>query len=217
MEILIIIEEEKLARSSFLYSKLDQTKTLVQFSPEFSLADETLGAIYEKEGLIGIRQLFEQKFSWHLDGYVRIKLDDLLYAVEKIMPEGLQFEGTVLPVSELKQRLSYQIDEEGNFSVFQQQRALLKSIVKTIGKKQNIFKLPHYLTILSKVSETNLNNGQFLALLKNFASLQDVRSTKVIIPLANTYEVQVKENQRVVKMIDCKSNIDFLQKLTKDS
>lgn len=217
MEILVIIEEEIRARSSFLYSKIDSKKTLVQFSPEFVTEHSSLGTIYETQGVSGIRTFFEEEFQWHLDGYIRFKLEDLTWAVEKIIPEGIQFHGGTLSPTELQEKMSYRVDENGEFSVFHRQRALLKSIVKTVGKKQNIFKVPQYLNLLSKVSETNLNNSQFFALLKNYSSLQEAPSTKLVIPLPDTYEVQTQNGKEKVIMTDSVLNKELLKNLAKDS
>lgn len=217
MEILVIIEEEIRARSSFLYSKIDSKKTLVQFSPEFVTNHLSLGMIYETQGISGIRTFVEEEFQWHLDGYVRFKLKDLSWVAEKIIPEGIKFDEAIVSPIEMQEKMSYQVDEDGGFSVFHRQRALLKSMVKTVGKKQNIFKVPQYLNILSKVSETNLNNSQLFSLLKNYSSLQEADSTKLVIPLPDTYEVQTKNGAKKIVMTDSVLNKELLKNLAKDS
>ncbi|KAF1298648.1 hypothetical protein BAU15_11015 [Enterococcus sp. JM4C] len=217
VEILVIIEEAQLERSSIIYSKLDTKKTLVQFSPEFSLAEGTLGELYQKEGISGIRRLFYENFHWQPDGYVRVKLNELITVVGNIMPEGVEMAEETLLLSDLPMKMSYHLSENDDFAVFHFQRAVLKALAKTIGKKQNLFKVPHYLSLLSKICETNLNNSQFFSLLKGYASLQDVQSTKLIIPVPETYEIQKDESGLSVKMTDSERNIQILENLIKDS
>ncbi|EOS7713875.1 hypothetical protein FRO38_RS10295, partial [Enterococcus hirae] len=137
MNFLVVLKDQVINRSTFLYVQLNKGKTLLHFSPEFHLEGQTLGEIYQSEGLTALLLFFNRELDLPVKDYLELSLTSWDQAVTELFPNGLIIKENgqliQLTVSELQRQMRYKIDEKDSFSIFQRQQKILKSFLSEIG------------------------------------------------------------------------------------
>ncbi|WP_165006301.1 MULTISPECIES: hypothetical protein [unclassified Enterococcus] len=218
MNFLVVLKDTLIERSTFLYVQLNAHKTLLHFSPEFHLEGLTLGEIYQAEGMQAIMRFFEKELELPVEDYIELSLGAWDQAVAEMFPEGLTIETEMgekqLSVKQLQTQMRYQVDEENSFSIFQRQQKILKSFLKVISKKRNLLKTTQLLKKYPTLLHTSIQFPQLLSMIHRFMRLQQLPSKKLTLPLADTFRVVNREEEKKVIVIDFTRNRNVLHQLS---
>ena len=218
MNFLVVLKDHVINRSTFLYVQLNKGKTLLHFSPEFHLEGQTLGEIYQSEGLTALLLFFNRELDLPVKDYLELSLTSWDQAVTELFPNGLIIKENgqliQLTVSELQRQMRYKIDEKDSFSIFQRQQKILKSFLSEIGKKRHLLKTTQLLKKYPDLVHTSIQLTQFLTLIRRFVRLKEVPSRKLTLPLADTFRVVQRAHEKKVIVIDFMKNRNALHQLT---
>ncbi|AUB52809.1 hypothetical protein [Enterococcus mundtii] len=218
MNFLVVLKDTILKRSTFIYTQIDEQKTVLHFSPEFHLEGLTIGEIYEQGGIQAAKQFFVQELQLPLNDYLEVSLNEWDKAISELFPQGINVEsGTTevhLSVKDLQRQMRYQIDEEGSLSIFQRQQKILKSFLKQISRKRNLFKTTQLLKKYPELLHTSIQFPQLLSLIRRFVRLKEIQSKKLTLPLQDTFRVVKREDEKKLIVIDFMRNRHVLQQMT---
>ena len=209
MNFLVVLKDQVINRSTFLYVQLNKGKTLLHFSPEFHLEGQTLGEIYQSEGLTALLLFFNRELDLPVKDYLELSLTSWDQAVTELFPNGLIIKENgqliQLTVSELQRQMRYKIER---------QQKILKSFLSEIGKKRHLLKTTQLLKKYPDLVHTSIQLTQFLTLIRRFVRLKEVPSRKLTLPLADTFRVVQRAQEKKVIVIDFMKNRNALHQLT---
>lgn len=218
MNVLVVLKDKVMDRSTFLYVQLNEGKTLLHFSPEFHLEGQTLGEIYQREGLAKLLLFFNKELELPVKEYLELSLTSWDKVMTELLPNGLKIKENEqllhLSTKDLQEQMRYKIDEKNSFSIFQRQQRILKSFLNEIGKKRHLFKIAQLLKRHPNLLHTSIQFTQLLSLIRRFIRLKERPSKKLILPLDDTFRVVKREHEKKVIVIDFTKNRNVLHQLT---
>lgn len=218
MNFLVVLKDESVERSTFIYVQLNEEKTLLHFSPEFHLEGLTLGEVYQTKGTSGILAFFEKELDLPVKESIEISLTEWDRVTTDLFPTGLDVEieeGIVhLSTAELQHQMRYRVDEEDSFSIFKRQQKILKSFLKPLSRKRNLLKTTQLLKKYPNLIHTSIQFPQILSLVHRYLQVQQVPSRKLSLPLADTFRVVKRAEEKKVIVIDFTKNRNMLHQIT---
>jgi anionic cell wall polymer biosynthesis LytR-Cps2A-Psr (LCP) family protein len=217
MNYLIVLKDELLERSTFIYLQLNDFKTLLHFSPEFHLEGLTLGEFYQTGGRTSVEDFFEKDLDLAVDGYVELSLTEWQKVIHDEFAQGLLIEAEEGPIqlagAELQQYIRYQVDDTNGFSVFQRQQKALKSFFKNFERKRDLFKLLAILKKYPTLVDTTIPFSQMARLFRRYFQTRQLPSKKYALPLADTFRVVDRPNEKKVIVIDFTKNRNTIHQI----
>ncbi|EPH96840.1 hypothetical protein D920_02005 [Enterococcus faecalis 13-SD-W-01] len=217
MNYLIVLKDEILERSTFIYLQLTDFKTLLHFSPEFHLEGLTLGEIYRSGGKDSLESFFERDLDLVVDGYVELSLAEWHKVVNEEFAQGLLIETAEGPIqlagTELQQYTRYQVDDTNGFSVFQRQQKALKSFFKNFERKRDFLKLLAILKKYPALVSTTIPFSQMARLFRRYFQTRQLPSKKYALPLEETFRVVERPNEKKVIVVDFTKNRNTIHQI----
>ncbi|MGX7172538.1 hypothetical protein [Enterococcus ratti] len=217
MNFLVVLKDQVIQRSTFLYVQLNEGKTLLHFSPEFHLEGQSLGEIYQSEGLTALLLFFNKELELPVEEYVELSLVSWNKVAAKLFPDGLKIKENDqilhLTVEDLQEEMRYKLDEKDSFSIFQRQQKVLKCFLNKIGKKRYLLKTTQMLNRHPELLHTSIQFTQLFSLIRRFIRLKAVPSRKITLPLENTFRVVKRAHEKKIIVIDFTKNRNVLHQL----
>ncbi|MBO0480931.1 hypothetical protein [Candidatus Enterococcus courvalinii] len=218
MNFLVVLKDESVERSTFIYVQLNQEKTLLHFSPEFHLEGLTLGEVYQTKGMSAILDFFGKELDLPVKEFIEISLAEWDRVTTDLFPTGLDVEteeGILhLSPTELQHQMRYRVDEEDSFSIFKRQQKILKSFLKRLSKKRNLLRTTQLLKKYPNLMQTSIQFPQILSLIHRYLQVQQLPSRKLSLPLADTFRVVKRAEEKKVIVIDFTRNRNMLHQVT---
>ncbi|MFV0559410.1 MAG: hypothetical protein ACK5NA_01665 [Enterococcus sp.] len=218
MSILVILKDNPVERSTFMYIRLKENRTVLQFSPEFHLEGLTLGELYSKDGYLGIQEFFVKELDLVVDDFVEVSLEEWNRFLPEIAPDGLLVEVAdgqrMVGLPELTEKMQYCLDQKNEFSIFYAQRKILKSFFKVLSKKRNLLRMTYFLKKYPNLLHTSMQIPQFFGLVHRYLQSQQLPSQNFSFPLTDTYRVVERSHEKKVIVVDFIQNRNKIYQMT---